>query len=209
MTSSDVRVQTFLDMIASTRDARAIELLSQARAEAAEIVRQARADARAAVRRAVAENRARSEQALLAARAELGTIFRRSSQDAHRSALIEGNRLLEQVLVDRWSGPLTRKAWISRLVADAVSILPRVRFRIEHPPDWSPDELASARVEIERHSGALPELVSVGELRAGLKLSATSVILDGTLEGLLSRRYEVEGKLLAEVDADLETRDGS
>lgn len=209
MTISGARVQTFLDMIAATRDARVTELSAQARAEADEIVRDARAEARANVRRAVVENRARSEEALAAARAELGTMFRRSSQDAHRSALVDANRLLEQTLLDRWSNALTRQAWIAALVADAVAVLPRVRFRIEHPPDWSPNELGGALGELASHCGVAPELVPASEVGAGLRFSACSAVLDGTLEGLLARRSVVEGKLLAEVDAGLETRDGS
>jgi hypothetical protein len=207
MTTEREPVQAFLDMIESSRRARATEISSQATREAVEIVAHARAEARERARRAVLETRARSDQALAAAHAELGTLLRRSSQDAHRAALAEGAPQLEQALLERWQDPRLRKAWIDGLLADALGILPRTGWRIEHPTDFSPSEFAEASAMLERHSGVSPELVPDANVRAGLRIFASSAVLDGSTQGLLARRADVEGQLLAEVDAGLGRND--
>jgi hypothetical protein len=207
MTTEREAVQAFLDMIERTRAARTTEILSGAGKEAAEIVARARAEARARARRAALENRARSDQALSVARAELGTLFRKSSQEAHRVAIAQGTGQLGQTLFERWQRALPRKAWIDGLVGDSLAILPRTGWRIEHPSDLSPAELAEAGEKIERYAGVSPELVAVASIRAGLRIFASSAVLDGSIEGLLARRADVEGRLLAEVDASLRSND--
>jgi hypothetical protein len=194
-------VRAFLDMIERTRETRTGEILSEAEKEASAIVHQARSEARARGQRAASENRARSETAVSTARAELGTLFRKTSQEAHRLALSEGQKELEQTLHARWQEPASRKAWTLGLVADALAILPRTAFRIEHPPDLAAAELTDVVRSIERHSGVAPTLLPASDIEVGLRISAGSAVLDGTLPGLLARRAEVEGKLLAEVDA--------
>ncbi len=201
------RAQAFLDMIESTRETRTRKIMSDAAKEAGEIVRGARAEARVRVHRVVLDNRERAESALGAARAEAATLFRKSSQDADRAALSDGTQKLTRLLLARWQRPLERRAWIDNLVADALAVLPRASWRIEHPADLSPAELAEARAEIEKYCGVLPELRIESSIVAGLRIFASAAVLDGTLDGVLVRRAEVEGQLLGEIYELMRGRD--
>ncbi len=208
MSDQAQRVGAFLAMIESTREARTSRLLSDARDEAAAIVRRARAEARARVHAAVLESRVRSRADFAAARAELGTLWRKLGQEAHRAALAEGIAQLEHALVRRWRDPGSRRAWIHGLVEDALAILPRASWRIEHPPALLLAELADAAARIAQACGVAPEIVAVADAEAGFRIVAKAAVLDGTVEGLLARRTEVEARLLAEIDAEMEATHG-
>lgn len=184
------RAREFLDMIEHTRQTRTAELLGEARAEAAAIVRRARAEARAEVHRAVLEAREQSARDLDVVRAALGTEGRMLEQDAHRAALEIGMRTLRETLAERWRDPAMRRAWIDALILAARAVLPDAPWRVEHPPGFEPAELTIAAAT-----------APAADIVAGLRISAGSARLDGTIEGLLARRGDVEGRLLAEVDA--------
>lgn len=194
------RVREFLDMIAATREARRARALGEARDETAAILRRARAEARARMRAAVIECRARAARDLASARAELGTLRRQLEQEAHRAALAEGMGELERTLSRRWKEPRLRRAWIDALVGDALAVLPVASWRIEHPPDFEPRELAEVRGSL----GADVQIAAAADVVAGLRIFAKAVLLDGTIRGLLARRADVEGRLLAEVEAAME-----
>lgn len=203
MTDGDSRSAVFLELIQAARDAQLGELRERAAAEARTLGREARREARERVRAAVVECRARSLRALAQAQAELDTLRRHDAQRAHRIALAEGERRLEDVLCQRWRDAASRRAWIDGLIADAILRLPAGPWRLAYPAALPAAELAEVSKQIEGHAGSPPELEPDAGIVAGLRVAARSAVLDGTIRGLLARRGEVEGRLLAEVDAIL------
>jgi hypothetical protein len=129
--------------------------------------------------------------------------LRKTSQEFHKAALTYGKDEIERVLVSRWQAPHSRKEWILRLVHSALDMLPCAPFHIEHASDLTLPELDELRAEIERRNGSVAGTIPVADARAGLRISARSACLDGTLRGLLARPAEVDGKLLSEIDAQL------
>jgi hypothetical protein len=183
------RAAAFLEMIDATRKARLDEIERRSVDEAREILRRARSEARERVHRAVVENRKRSRRELAAARAELETALRKLSQETHGAALRDGMSELVRVLEARWRDPETRARWIAAAIAGAERLLPKARWRIEHP--------AGVAIDVPG-AGAVP-----ADIAAGLRITAGSATLDATLDGLLARRAEVEGRLLHELDEEV------
>jgi hypothetical protein len=183
------RAAAFLGMIDATRKARLEEIERRSADEVRAILRGARSEARDRVHRAVVENRERSRRDLAAAKAELETAFRKLSQETHGAALRDGMSELVRVLEARWRDPEARARWIAAAIAEAERVLPKTRWRIEHPPSVVIDVPGSETVP--------------AEIGAGLRITAGTATLDATLDGLLARRAEVEGRLLHELDTEV------
>lgn len=204
MTSSDERTRAFLDLIRTSRDERIAAIELTANREAGAILREARREARQRVHDTVAECRSRQQRALSRARASLDSLSRREAQRAHVEALRIGGAAVADALMRKWNDAESRRAWLDGLVAQAKSTLPLGRWVVEHPADLSPLEREALSANIASHCASTPELRPDPAATAGLRIRAASAVLDGTPRGLLQRRGDVDGRLLAELDALLE-----
>ena len=99
----------------------------------------------------------------------------------------------------RWSDAASRGTWIGSLVERALRFLRSGAWTVEHPVGWNPSEGAELGDWITRETGAKPTLVPVAEIPAGLRLVAGDTRVDGTIDGLLADRAEIEGHLLGEL----------
>jgi hypothetical protein len=191
--------QALLDLVGSDRDRRTRELHDAAHAEAAATVGQAHAEARTRVRDAYADARERHQARVVSAQAELAT-RRRLAQQRHVGALLaEGMNALPGELARRWREPSLRADWVAHVVGAAKAVLPRGAWRIVHAPDWPATERDAIGDALVADLGAPPAFVADPRIGAGLAVSASGNVVDGTLEGLLVDRTEVEAQLLTEL----------
>lgn len=188
-----------LELVAADQQARTGVILEQAEEWTAAVVDRARREAHRRVRQAIQENRERTRRLLKEARADLATRERRLERESNLLLLERGWPLLEKLLRERWNTPESRCEWVSGFVAEALKLLPRVPWRIQHPPNWNPAELGELAQDIAQKTGAAPTWEQHSEIHCGLRAVAGDVQLDSTTNGLLANPSEVRGRLLAEL----------
>jgi vacuolar-type H+-ATPase subunit H len=196
-------VEALLERVSQAREAECAEILRAAREEAAAIEAQAFREARQRVREAIAAERRRFDQEQRSAEAQARTRLRRLEQKAVRRLLDNAWEQLRTELERRWRSGPTRRDWVVAALRQAVRVLPGRHWRVEHPPDWDPDELAEHFHHIQEADEVDQiRFEAVDELRAGIRLSASGAILDATLRGLLAEPRRVESELLGHLAAE-------
>ncbi len=195
----DAQVETLLDLVERHRAERCNQLLAQAQERRHSLLAQAYGEARARMHEAIVTERRRGNEKLDATRAQLET---RARQQQHRTALLllrQGWELLGQAALQRWKAATQRRLWVRTLLRQAMQLLPRCAWVIEHPPGWDTAECAAQLEAIREHCGVEPQLRADGQMHAGLRICADGACLDGTLEGLLADRDSIEAQLLAQL----------
>lgn len=195
--NTDSNVQAMLALVESYRKQECERLLAQAQAEASTVVAQARHQARARVHQAVDEERLHARKQLVAAEAQLQTVRRRHLQQQTTALLAAAWERLGSALQTRWRTPDTRRAWIEKLMRDAFEALPQGAWEIGYPPDLPANDLQRMRELLAARLAAPPAFCADRQLTAGLRIRAANVILDGTLQGLIKGRAQLQGELLA------------
>lgn len=191
------RTQALLDLVESDRAQRRDALLSQASERARALLEAANAQARERVREVFAEERARLARELDAARARLQTHRRLSAQRRAVMRLEEAWARLPHRLAARWREPAARAAWVEHVLEGARASLPPGAWRVAHAPDWPDAERDAAASRLAAALGGVPEWVPDPSIRAGLRVSVSGNVVDGTLDGLLADRDEVGARLLS------------
>lgn len=190
--------RALLDLIEADRQRRRTQTVGEARARAAELRGQASADARRRVRAAFEEQRRRQHEAIAAARARLATQRRLHEQQHTAALLLLAWQQLPEELAALWRDPGARAAWAARAMADAQAHLPAAAgspWRIVHAPDWPAAEREALATASDGHGAAL-RFEADPSVRAGLKIVAGGNVVDGTLDGLLADRADIESRLL-------------
>ncbi len=194
----DAQVTALEELVESTQQARCRKLLEDARRGAEETMKRAHRDNRARMRVAIEAQRKRMEETLAATRARLATRVRQHRQQADKAHLALAWSRLGKILLERWHDPNCRRLWILSLTEEALAHLPGDPWRIEHPQGFESAELSSMNERISEHCGGEPPgFVIVPSIRAGLRILADGVCVDGTAEGLLIDRARVEAELVA------------
>ncbi len=192
----DRQKQALLALVEADRKQRCDAILAAAHDRAAVVLRQAHADARARMRKAILEERLQRDVRVGAARANLQTRRRLAEQQRASALLAVGWTRLPDALLRRWRTPDMRREWVAAVVAAARKSLPETAWRIAHTPDWPLEERDALNAEF----GAGPALTCAFEadprIRAGLRISASWNVVDGTLDGLISDRAEIGSRLL-------------
>ncbi len=191
-------VPRFLDLVERDCQVRCAQLHSDAQRSAAELRKAARREARVHVARAAAEARASMQQRVHHVRAELAAEERATSHEIARTLLSRAWESIASELARRWESPEQRKQWVRRLIEDAARVLPKGQWLVEHP-QLGPEELKEIAAETARASGAPPRLVCSEALVAGLRVSASGALVDGSVTGLLAMKTSVQGRLLLEL----------
>jgi len=187
--------RALLDLVEAYRARRCAAVADEARAQADRLLGDARANARAVARRAFEEARARRASRLASASAEVATCIRVAEQHRLRALLEEGMRRLPQALLHRWRDPAARALWVAHVLAEAQRRLPAGAWRVEHPADFTEAECA----RLVRELASPFEFVTAQDTIAGLRIGAPPNAIDGTLEGLLAGRDDVEAQLLGAI----------
>lgn len=176
------------------------ELIDEARARAKVVVREARREARNRVANAIEVERKRMRHRLQMAQAAIQTRNRLLREKRAKELLLYGWTLLPDVLRARWADPDSRRTWCNSLKDEALEIFEAPGWQIEHPTDWPRDELNRFRTELEKRLGTEPEFIGQEDIRGGLRIRIPGASLDGTIGGLLARRSDIDGRLLAEIN---------
>jgi len=103
---------------------------------------------------------------------------------------------------ERWGYNGSRKFWIAWMAEHARKRLPPGAWAVEHPREWTVDDEAQLRA-------ALPAKVALtfrttDEFDAGFRIQADGATLDCTPERLLAEESVYQGRLLAELRAELD-----
>lgn len=197
----DAQLQSLLELLERHRETRCRAIREQAEEKRRELLAQAHGEARQRMHRAIAAERQRTEAELTAARAQLQTRARQRQYRIALSLLETGWEQIRQAVRERWHDPQARGQWVRALVDEALVVLPRSRWRIEHPTDWDPAELSEEMARVREGCGSEPELAARTDLQAGLRFCTDGACLDGSADGLLADRTGVEAQLLAELHA--------
>lgn len=194
--SLDRQTQALLDLVAADRAQKCEAIVAGARAQADALLRQAHADARERMRRAFREERERGDTRVSAARANLQTRRRLALQQRAAALLATAWTRLPAELIRRWNAADTRRAWVAAVISSARALLPRGAWHIAHAPGWPVAERDANIAELTAAPGAAPTCESDTGIRAGLKISASGNVVDGTLDGLLADRADIGARLL-------------
>lgn len=193
----DLQVRSVLDALQSQRDRRCREIRTAAAHKSEELLADSRRRMRERVHKAVIEQRQRRETALRDARHRIETARRKEVQAHYRDFLQGAAPLLHTELERRWRDAAARRDWCRTAIGEAGDRLPRVRWTVEHPAGWTPDDAQWLAQAFERRGLPQPELCEDASITAGLRIRLGGACLDATLDGLLADRPAVEARLLA------------
>lgn len=191
------QVATLVASLQAHRDTRCAELAAQADLQAREMLAEARQQLRARVRLAVVEERRRRDAALHHARQRIQTAQRRRIQARYTELLGRMWPLLVAALEARWSDGAARRQWCELLAGEALTAFDSGPWKIEHPQDWAENDTVILSRLLADRPQASPTFIPEPAIRAGIRIHCAGACLDGTPDGLLSRRTEIEARLLA------------
>lgn len=192
----ELAMQALLGLVESSCTRLCGEILGEANDRARAGRRKAYAEARARMRQTFDEQRLRRRERIAAAEARLATQRRLHEQQRTAALLRLAWEQLPGELEALWRQPATRAAWVGAVLAAARARLPPGPWRIVHAADW----LEGERRLLAQTSGVEPEEAPRFEadpiIAAGLKVVSAGNVVDGTLDGLLADRADVEAGLL-------------
>lgn len=199
------QLEGLLKLIEEGRRERCEEIVGRARQQRGEIVAEAYRQARSRMHEAIREERDARDRRLERARAQVQTRTRAHAHQTAKLLLHRGWERLRETLCARWGDTDGRRLWVEGLAALATASLPKKHWSIDHPAGWSSAEADTLRRHVEEHCGSPPEFREDTSMAAGLRIWTDGVCLDGSLEGVMADRAEIEATLLAEL-ARLEGR---
>jgi hypothetical protein len=190
------QAQALLELVEADRARQVAAILGDAQGSAAALRAQAHAEARKRMREAFAEQRALHHERVAAAQARLATQHRLHEQQRTAALLHRAWERLPGELLQRWRDPATRVAWVVTVISAAKARMPGGLWRIVHAPDWPAAEQQASQPELLAGQDAAPVCEADPHICAGLKIAAAGNLIDGTLDGLLADRRELESRLL-------------
>lgn len=192
-----LQVESMLTAIQRQRDERCREIVATAEQRANQALAESRRRLFRRQRRAVAEERERRRHELHVAASRRETLARERAYARYRRVLEDAWPRLVAALESRWMDAGTRRAWCDMVVAEGIDVLGSADWLVEHPEAWPAAERDRVKARLAEHGLAAPVFRGDAGIRAGLRVRADTACLDGTSEGLLSRREEIEALLLA------------
>jgi vacuolar-type H+-ATPase subunit H len=193
----DAQVRRLLDIVEGWRTEQCEALVVAAQQEAREVIRQAYRSARKNLHEDIQQTRRQIGDTLAAARAKQHTLMMQQRHRAASGFLELCWSSLAEKLQARWQQPEQRRAWVEKIAATALAVVPARQWLIEHPRDWPVEEQQALATQVEAQSGKRPELAIAPELVAGIRISTDGAIIDGSLDGLLADRNGIESGILA------------
>ena len=193
----DRQVQTLKDALRQQQELRCREIIAGAERDAGQAIRDSRGKLRERQLQAVREERRRREHELLTARSRVETLKRRRAFARHEKILQSAWPLLVDALEERWSDAEQRHAWCDMIVSEAAVTLTGSDWVVEHPPDWTREDRDALVQRMQQLGIAVPKFIACENITTGLRIRTGTACLDGTTDGLLSTRRDVEALLLA------------
>ncbi|MDH5640287.1 MAG: hypothetical protein OEY28_03260 [Nitrospira sp.] len=201
----NAQVQRLLDVVTHYENQQREHLLRQAREQARDIVRKAFADSRHQLVEENARNRARVQQARAREQARQQTALKQRQHARDREFLQRAWEQLKQTLLQRWQTPEARSAWIGQVLNYAARALPTSQWHIELAAGYSEADLQQIARQVQAVTAQEPVLQDSQTAGAGLSVATMDALVDGTIDGLLRDRADIEARLLAawhEANAD-------
>jgi len=191
------QVQALRDALRRQQELRCREIIAGAEREAAQAIRDSRGKLRERQLKAVREERQRRAHELQTAGSRIETRKRRRAFAQHERILQSAWPLLIDALAERWSNAEQRLAWCDMIVSEAAATLTGSDWVIEHPQDWTRKDRDELVQRMQQIGIAVPKFVACETITSGLRIRTGTACLDGTPDGLLSLRGDVDALLLA------------
>lgn len=195
------QAEALVDVLREQRERRCREIVADAERRANQLAQDSRRSARERMREAVDEERRRRQRALIEARRRVETAGRRRIQARYDELLGRAWPLLVRELERRWSTPADRAAWCELLVDEAAALFGTEGWTIVHPQPatgaWSEEDSDKLGGMLASFGVKAADYRTDSELRAGLQIRQGGARLDGSIDGLLAQRSDIEGRLLA------------
>lgn len=192
-----LQVDALVTALRMQQETRCGQIVRQAETQAQAMLASSRRRLRDRVRLAVGEERKRRAVALHQARQRFQTANRRKIQAQYKEMLRRAWPLLVSVLESRWANSASRRQWCDLLLHEACSAMSPENWVIEHPPAWDAGDAGRLTGLLGERGVPEPDYRVDETIRGGLRIRHAGACLDGTIEGLLSKRIDVEAHLLA------------
>lgn len=190
------RTAALLASVELYREERCAALLEPALAQARALVKAALADARRRVTTAIEEERKRMQRDVGAVESSLATERRLLAQQHAVRQLGRAWSALQTALTARWAASDTRERWTASHLKRAQECLAHDReWLIRHHAAWTEDERNGAAERL-RSLGIRVAFEHDPAIAAGFVVTCGHNVLDASLDGLLSDRSALEGRLL-------------
>jgi len=194
----DAQVQRLLEIVEEYRKQQCDSLLTQAQQDSSQIVRQAYREARIRMHQDIQDSREHMRNELSGARAKLHTLMMQQRHQADQRFLEQSWKILADKLQARWQQPKLRKAWVEKIVANAIKMVPGKDWLVEHPQDWTSNEQKQLRAQVnDKYTGQL-KFIKLPEMTAGIRIKTDGATIDGSLQGLMADRTGIESIFLAQ-----------
>ena len=191
--------QQALDLLRIAEDYRADRcqaLLATASAQSRAILSRAQLAARRDLRETLAPELERLEAEIAIAEAKLVTQRRLREQKRIASVLTQAWPKVVQALRERWNTASGRSCWVTHHLCIALSAFPANAWVIQHPDGWPALEREQAKQWLQTHGIAGARFEADSELLAGIRVVCGLNTLDASLDGMLTDRSQIEGRLL-------------
>jgi len=193
------RVQQLLAVVEQARDKRCAEVMDRAQTEARQLLKHAWQKARVRLHHEVLQSREQFRRHLVLDQAGKEARLRQARQRADRELLEQSWQPLRDALIRRWRMSAGRRAWVDAVIDQALGRLVGKDWQIEHPSDWPEQERQAVTERLRGLLGAEPVCIAEPSLPAGIRVRAGDTLADGSCDGLLRDRTDIEARLLAVV----------
>ncbi|WP_455200575.1 hypothetical protein [Kaarinaea lacus] len=194
----DAQVQRLLEIVEAYRKQQCDALITQAKQDSQHIVRQAYREARVRMRQDIQDSREHMRNELSSARAKLHTLMMQQRHEADQRFLEQSWNLLAAKLQARWQQPKQRQAWVQKIVLNAGKMVPGKDWLVEHPKDWTSDEQKKLRSQVNNKFTGKLKFKNATDISAGIRIVTDGAVIDGSLQGLMANRIDIESIFLAQ-----------
>lgn len=193
----DHQVQRLRDALRRQQEARCRELVANAERQSKQAIRDSHQKLLERRRQALREERQHRAHELLIAKSRIETQERRRAFARHEKVLQAAWPQLLTTLEKRWAEAEQRHAWCAMIVSEASRALMATDWIVEHPGNLAKKDRDAISRQLQQLQYAPATFVACDDIASGLRIRAGSACVDGTAEGLLRNRHDVEALLLA------------
>lgn len=194
------QLKHLLAVVEQRRSERCRAVLDKAHEQALQVVKQTYRDERQRMHRELGEIRQKRRQQMVSVVARRQTRKRQHRQQADEALLTTTWQDLREALLHRWRDPMMRRRWVEDLVNQAASVLLDRHWVVEHPVDWPAQERSALQRRLEKQLAHTPHFEIKSTIAAGLCICAGGACVDGSADGLLRERLDIEAVLLARIN---------
>jgi len=194
------QLKHLLAVVEQRRSERCRAVLDKAHEQALQVVKQTYRDERQRMHRELGEIRQKRRQQMVSVVAQRQTRKRQHRQQADEALLTTTWQDLREALLHRWRDPMMRRRWVEDLVNQAASVLLDRHWVVEHPVDWPAQERSALQRRLEKQLAHTPHFEIKSTIAAGLCICAGGACVDGSADGLLRERLDIEAVLLARIN---------